>query len=57
RKRTSRAQFKVLEKHFNKDPKPKGSVRQALAKNLGMTPRGIQIWFQNRRAKQKNVVK
>ncbi|KAI7868846.1 homeobox domain-containing protein, partial [Spinellus fusiger] len=53
RRRTSRAQFKVLEKTFADTPKPNASVRRWLAQNLSMTPRGVQVWFQNRRAKAK----
>lgn len=54
RKRTSRAQFKVLEKTFQENPKPSASVRRWLAQQLVMTPRGVQVWFQNRRAKEKS---
>lgn len=54
RKRTSRAQFKVLEKTFLENPKPNASVRRWLAQQLVMTPRGVQVWFQNRRAKEKS---
>lgn len=53
RKRTSRAQFKVLEKTFLENPKPNAAVRRWLAQKLSMTPRGVQVWFQNRRAKEK----
>jgi hypothetical protein len=53
RRRTSRQQLKVLEKAFNENPKPHAAVRQALAQKLNMTPRGVQVWFQNRRAKAK----
>lgn len=53
RRRTSRAQFKVLEKTFHETPKPNAQKRRALAQKLGMTPRGVQVWFQNRRAKAK----
>ncbi|KAI8644998.1 hypothetical protein BD408DRAFT_96571 [Parasitella parasitica] len=55
RRRTSRAQFKVLEKTFLENPKPNAAVRRWLAQKLGMTPRGVQVWFQNRRAKEKSV--
>ncbi|KAG0167487.1 hypothetical protein DFQ28_005974 [Apophysomyces sp. BC1034] len=54
RRRTSRAQFRVLEKAFQENPKPNTNVRQSLAQRLSMTPRGVQIWFQNRRAKAKS---
>ncbi|KAI8344719.1 Homeodomain-like protein [Chlamydoabsidia padenii] len=53
RRRTSRAQLKVLEKAFSENPKPNANVRRYLAQELDMTPRGVQIWFQNRRAKAK----
>ncbi|GAN04192.1 hypothetical protein MAM1_0057c03652 [Mucor ambiguus] len=55
RRRTSRAQFKVLEKTFLENPKPNAAVRRWLAQKLVMTPRGVQVWFQNRRAKEKSV--
>jgi hypothetical protein len=53
RRRTSRAQLKILEKSFVENPKPNATVRRILAQKLDMTPRGVQIWFQNRRAKAK----
>ncbi|KAI9269795.1 Homeodomain-like protein [Sporodiniella umbellata] len=53
RKRTTRTQFKTLEKHFIENPKPNASMRRWLAQQLDMTPRGVQVWFQNRRAKEK----
>lgn len=53
RRRTTRNQFKVLEKAFHENSKPNGSIRRLLAEKLGMTPRGVQVWFQNRRAKAK----
>ncbi|KAI9321081.1 homeobox domain-containing protein, partial [Dichotomocladium elegans] len=53
RRRTSRLQFKILEAVFEENPKPSAARRQSLAEELAMTPRGVQIWFQNRRAKAK----
>lgn len=53
RRRISREQFKKLEKAFNDNPKPNGKLRQKLAEHVSMTPRGVQVWFQNRRAKAK----
>ncbi|KAF9958962.1 hypothetical protein BGZ72_010563 [Mortierella alpina] len=55
RRRTSRSQFKTLEKAFCENPKPNASTRRHLAQSLSMTPRGIQVWFQNRRAKSKQT--
>ncbi|ORY99994.1 hypothetical protein BCR43DRAFT_129417 [Syncephalastrum racemosum] len=53
RKRTTRSQLKVLERTFREHPKPNADLRRLLAHNLNMTPRGVQVWFQNRRAKVK----
>ncbi|KAI8888998.1 homeobox-domain-containing protein, partial [Backusella circina FSU 941] len=53
RRRTSRAQLKILEKSFSENSKPNATTRRILAQTLDMTPRGVQIWFQNRRAKAK----
>lgn len=53
RRRTSRAQLKILERSFSENAKPSAATRRILAQKLDMTPRGVQIWFQNRRAKAK----
>ncbi|KAI8993272.1 homeobox domain-containing protein [Pilobolus umbonatus] len=53
RRRTTREQLGVLEASFSENPKPSATIRRILAQQLDMTPRGIQIWFQNRRAKAK----
>jgi hypothetical protein len=53
RRRISREQFKKLEKAFIDNPKPNGKSRQKLAENVAMSARGVQVWFQNRRAKAK----
>ena len=47
----SREQLDVLVKSFEEEPLPNFDQRQAMAKHLGMTPRSVQIWFQNRRAR------
>jgi len=57
RKRTTRQQLKVLEETFRTTQKPDGNVRKALAAQLDMTPRNVQVWFQNRRAKDKTLAK
>ncbi|KAJ2886907.1 hypothetical protein H4R27_000343 [Coemansia aciculifera] len=38
---------------FEKTSKPDSEMRKVLGKQLDMTPRTVQIWFQNRRAKIK----
>jgi hypothetical protein len=53
RRRTTRAQYKVLEKVFLENCKPPAGLRRQIASKLGMTPRSVQVWFQNRRAKMK----
>ncbi|KAG0440426.1 Homeobox protein HD-10 [Dictyocoela muelleri] len=55
RKRTSKLQLKVLEKTFETTVKPDANLRKALGEQLGMTPRAVQVWFQNRRAKVKKM--
>jgi len=54
RKRTSKEQLEVLEKTFETNVKPDAALRKTLAGKLGMTPRSVQVWFQNKRAKVKN---
>jgi len=49
----SREQLAVLVSSFEEEPLPNFDQRQALAKLLGMTPRSVQIWFQNRRQRLK----
>ncbi|KAI8069460.1 homeobox domain-containing protein, partial [Gongronella butleri] len=53
RRRISPEQCHVLETEYGMDTKPNATKRHLLAEKLGMTPRAIQIWFQNKRAKQK----
>ena len=55
RKRTAPEQLKVLEDVFNGHQHPNLLLRNQLAVQLGMTPRSVQIWFQNRRAKARNM--
>lgn len=42
RKRTTQAQLEVLEQTFAHDKKPNGVMRANLARQLDMTPRGVQ---------------
>lgn len=43
RKRTTQAQLETLEDTFSRDKKPNGPLRAALARDLEMTPRGVQV--------------
>jgi len=49
RKRASPAQLHVLNQVFAETYFPSTGMRLRLAKELGMSPRAVQIWFQNRR--------
>ncbi|KAL1918508.1 uncharacterized protein VTP21DRAFT_3168 [Calcarisporiella thermophila] len=53
RRRLSSHETALLMSVYDVTPKPSANLRQRLAKELGMTPRSVQIWFQNRRAKLK----
>ena len=53
RERATPLQVAFLEKIFALDPLPSAPTRMKLADKLGMTPKRIQIWFQNRRARIK----
>ncbi|KAI9313720.1 hypothetical protein BX666DRAFT_2123686, partial [Dichotomocladium elegans] len=53
RRRTSTVQLEALERAFRENTKPGSNARRILAQKLDMTPRGVQTWFQNRRAKAK----
>lgn len=57
RKRTTEEQMEVLEKAYRYDKMPNQSLRESLAKELGMTPRRVQVWFQNKRAKERRILK
>ncbi|ODQ56173.1 OTP-paired class homeobox protein, partial [Saitoella complicata NRRL Y-17804] len=49
RKRATTTQLSVLNKVFAKTFFPSTELRIALGKQLCMSPRTVQIWFQNRR--------
>lgn len=53
RERASWKQRIVLERVFQLNPYPNQETRSQLADQLGMSPRKVQIWFQNRRTKAK----
>ncbi|KAI7879015.1 homeobox, partial [Lichtheimia hyalospora FSU 10163] len=49
RKRATPEQLAVLNKVFSQTSFPSTEMRLQLGKQLGMKPRTVQIWFQNRR--------
>jgi hypothetical protein len=53
RRRLQPQETDFLLRVFEIYPRPNAAMRDILAHRLGMSPRGIQIWFQNRRAKVK----
>ncbi|KAF2466058.1 homeo protein [Lindgomyces ingoldianus] len=57
RQRATQDQLVTLEVEFNKNPTPTAAVRERIANEINMTERSVQIWFQNRRAKIKNIAK
>ncbi|KAI9469697.1 MAG: hypothetical protein EXX96DRAFT_491710 [Benjaminiella poitrasii] len=57
RTRATPEQLAILEKTFVINPSPNNRLREQLSHQLNMSERSIQIWFQNRRAKVKNVAK
>ncbi|PSN66372.1 hypothetical protein BS50DRAFT_413406 [Corynespora cassiicola Philippines] len=57
RQRATQDQLVTLEMEFNKNPTPTAAVRERIAEEINMTERSVQIWFQNRRAKIKNIAK
>ena len=53
RRRLQPLETDLLLRVFEMYPRPNAPMRDLLAKHLGMSPRSVQIWFQNRRAKVK----
>ena len=48
-------QLEVLKTCFDANPKPTRLMREQLAKETGLPMRVIQVWFQNKRSKQKRI--
>jgi len=55
RQRTTPEQLEVLEKVYETEKLPNSDLRKELAVKLKMTPRRVQVWFQNKRAKEKRM--
>lgn len=51
RRRLAPHETEFLTRIFEQYPRPNGPMREMIAKRLGMSVRGVQIWFQNKRAK------
>ena len=50
-------QLETLRKAYNQSSKPSRHVREQLSQDTGLDMRVIQVWFQNRRAKDKRMRK
>ena len=48
-------QLEVLRSVFSQNPKPTRAVREQLAADTGLSMRVIQVWFQNKRSKEKRL--
>jgi hypothetical protein len=57
RNRATPEQVAVLESFFYATPCPNSKQREELAAQINMPERSVQIWFQNRRAKMRNMQK
>jgi len=55
RKRASPQQVALLENIFTVEPLPNTATKQRISQELGMTPRRVTIWFQNKRARLKKT--
>ncbi|KAI8883216.1 hypothetical protein K501DRAFT_133140, partial [Backusella circina FSU 941] len=53
RQRFPRDQLKALESLYNSNKKPSYEDKRRISLKYGITIKRVQIWFQNRRAKDK----
>ncbi|ELA47861.1 hypothetical protein VCUG_00703 [Vavraia culicis subsp. floridensis] len=57
RKRTklTEEQLGILEKSYRTNHHPPSETKESVAAKIGIPMKNVQIWFQNRRAKDKNI--
>lgn len=57
RKRTklSDEQLNILEESYRMNHHPSAEVKESMASKIGIPVKNVQIWFQNRRAKDKSI--
>jgi len=53
----SAKQLETLKQAYQSSPKPARHIREQLATDTGLDMRVVQVWFQNRRAKEKRLKK
>eukprot|EP00800_Vazella_pourtalesii_P001545 TRINITY_DN11428_c0_g1_i1.p1 TRINITY_DN11428_c0_g1~~TRINITY_DN11428_c0_g1_i1.p1 ORF type:complete len:222 (+),score=30.96 TRINITY_DN11428_c0_g1_i1:317-982(+) len=51
------SQVDLLKNAYNRSSKPSRQTREQLAQDTGLDMRVVQVWFQNRRAKEKRLKK
>ncbi|CAK9167446.1 unnamed protein product [Ilex paraguariensis] len=54
KRRFSHDQIRLLESMFNSESRPEQWTKKQLASMIGLQPRQVAIWFQNRRARSKS---
>ncbi|ORX77651.1 homeobox, partial [Basidiobolus meristosporus CBS 931.73] len=54
RKRANSEQLRILKQVFDYTFFPSTELRAELSRVLGMTPRAVQVWFQNKRQSWKS---
>lgn len=57
RQRATTHQLNILKSEFEINQTPNAKVREEIGRRIDMTERSVQIWFQNKRAKNKMLAK
>merc|ERR1711915_514198 len=48
-------QLNILEESYRMNHHPSSEIKETMALKIGIPVKNVQIWFQNRRAKDKNI--
>lgn len=57
RPRLSANQVCFLSLVYKHDPHPGPMLRRQISKDFDLSPRKVQVWFQNRRAKERKILR